>query len=138
MPKVPKKPKMPKEIEFDYIKSNFFRVIRADGAFGGLAPNGAIHMGIYSERQPIPQKVVHAVQDGQLGPELLDKRQGRKAVIREMEVDVVLDIGQAIGLRQWLDDKIDQYKRHVGSLPTIPDMGAAKMNISDSDGEDKK
>ena len=45
-------PKLPKELEFDFIgKSNFFRAIRADGAFGGLAPNGVLHMALYSERQ---------------------------------------------------------------------------------------
>ena len=35
-----KKIAIPSEVEFDFIKSNFFRVIKADGAFGGVAPNG--------------------------------------------------------------------------------------------------
>lgn len=130
MAKASKPPKVPKEIEFDYIKSNFFRVVRADGAFGGLSPNGAIHMGIYSERQPIPKKVVHAVQEGKLGPELLEKRDVRKSIIREMEVDVVLDITQAIGLRQWLDEKIQQYQNLVGPLPVLPEAGTVKINTA--------
>ena len=74
---MPKQPKPPKEIEFDFIKSNLFRVIRGDGAFGGIAPGGAIHMSIYSERHPIPTKTVHKLEGGQLGPELRDRREGR-------------------------------------------------------------
>lgn len=105
------------EVEFDYIKSNFFRVVRSDGAFGGLSPNGAIHMGIYSERHPFPQKVVHPIESGRLGGEIREKRVGRAAVVRELEVDVVMEIGQAIALRDWLNDKLKQYEEIVGPLP---------------------
>jgi hypothetical protein len=110
----------PTELEFDFIKSNFFRVVRADGAFGGLAPGGAIHMSIYSERQPLPQKIVHKIESGTLGPEMLERRQGRKAIVREVEVDIVLEITQAIALRQWLDGQINQYQQLLGPLPVIP------------------
>lgn len=127
MPRPPKKSKSPTEIEFDFIKSNYFRVVRADGVFGGLAPNSSIHMGVYSERQPIPQKMIHSLENGQLGPELRNRRVGRKAIVREVEVDVVLDIAQAMVLRTWLDDKIDQYKKLVGPLPAIPTTPASNV-----------
>jgi hypothetical protein len=123
MSKAPRQPKIPKEIEFDFIKSNYFRVIRADGAFGGLSPTGAIHMGIYSERHAIPQKIFHAIQNRQLGPEITSKRQGRKSIVREMEVDVVLEISQALVLRKWLDERIEQYQKLVGPLPPMPNIG---------------
>ena len=79
--------KRPTEIAFDYIKSNFFRVIHADGAFGGLAPNGNIHMALFSERQAIPTKVVYSVEGTGIGPEISDKREEREALVREVEVD---------------------------------------------------
>ena len=122
MPKSARKPKILKEIAFDFIKSNYFRVIRADGAFGGIAPNGSIHMGLYSERHPIPTKIVHGVvKDAEshslLGAEITSKREVRKSIVREMEVDAVMDITQALALRQWLDDRINQYQQIVGALP---------------------
>jgi hypothetical protein len=58
------------EIEFDFIKSNFFRVIHVDGAFGGLSPNGFVHMALYSERRAIPTKVVHKIEGAALGLKL--------------------------------------------------------------------
>ena len=107
-----KKPKKV-EIAFDFIKSNYFRVIHVDGAFGGLAPNGAIHMSVFSQRHPIPKKVVHELDGAKLGPELLNKREVRKAIVREVEADLVLNIGEAILLRDWLDSRIQEHQRII-------------------------
>ncbi len=121
MPRAAPNQKRGEEIEFDFIKSNLFRVVRADGAFGGVAPSGAIHMAIYSERQAIPTKVVHKIEGGRIGPEIPDKREGRAAIVREVEVDVVLEIQQATVLRDWLTDKINQYHTLVGSTKKAED-----------------
>jgi hypothetical protein len=127
MAKRAEKPELPKELEFDYIKSNFFRVIKADGAFGGLAPNGSVHMALYSERQALPTKIFHKVEPpGTLGPEIREKRQGTKAIVRELEVDAVMDIGAAVVLRNWLDDKITQFQQIIGPLP--PEVLPTKSN----------
>lgn len=113
----PKKEKV-RRLEFDYIKSNFFRVIHADGAFGGLAPNGSIHMSIFSERQSIPTKMVHNLIGNHLGPELKDLRQGRKCIVREVDVDIVLEVQQAIVVRDWLDRKIKERQSIVDPKPS--------------------
>lgn len=95
----------PSEVEFHYIKSNFFRVIRADGAIGGITPQGNVHMALFSERAAIPQKIVFGVDAaGRLGEEL--GREGKNGIVREMEVDVVLDKSAAISLIKWLGEKI--------------------------------
>ena len=45
------------EVAFDFIKSEYFRVIHADGALGGPTPQGLVHMAFYSERPPIPRRM---------------------------------------------------------------------------------
>jgi hypothetical protein len=101
--------KKPAEIAFDYIKSNQFRVIHMNGAFGGLSPNGAeIHMALFNERRPLPRKTVYSIAGGRLGGEDLSKRESRAAFVREVEVDVIMSIESAVNLRIWLDDKIAQ------------------------------
>lgn len=96
-------------LSFDFIKSNYFRVIHMDGAFGGLSPNGTqIHMAIWNERRALPKRVVHPLKDGTLGMEDMAKRDVRPAHVREVEVDVVMDLETATHLRIWLDDKIRQ------------------------------
>ena len=123
---MPKTPKIPKELEYDFIKSNFFRVIHADGAFGGLAPNGNVHMALYSERRAIPTKVIHAVVNGELGPEIPAKRQGRKGLVREVEIDVVMTIEQAEALRMWLVDKIESFQKITGTTVVVRQPGMLK------------
>lgn len=95
------------EIQFDFIKSNYFRVIHGDGAFGGITPHGNIHIGIFSERSPIPKSVVHAANpDGTIGPEIRDRRASRKSIVREIEVDIVMNLTVAKNFHEWLADRI--------------------------------
>lgn len=127
--------KKKQQIEFDFLKSAFFRVIKADGVFGGLTPNGSgIHMGFYSERHPYPQKITHDLTEAGLGPEHRDRRVGRTAIVRELEVGVSFDIATAIVIRNWIDDKLQQYVKLVGPLP-VADIQA---QASQSNGKGKK
>jgi hypothetical protein len=52
-----------------------------------------------------------------MGSELREKRQVRSAIVREVEVDVAMDIMQAIVLRDWLTDKIAQFEKLIGPIP---------------------
>ena len=74
-----------------YMKSNLFRVVHADGAMGALTPRGLVHMTLYSERAAIPKRGFRAIsEDGQhLEPEVFTETIG--GVIRELEVDVLMD-----------------------------------------------
>lgn len=78
------------EITFDFIKSNFFRVIHVDGAIASAHPNGNIHLSLWNERSSIPRQVVYKINpDGVLGEEI--DRVDRNSLIREVEVDLILD-----------------------------------------------
>jgi hypothetical protein len=62
------------EIAFEYIKSNLFRVIHADGAIGGVTPSGNLHLAFFSERPAIPRMIVHKRDpSGTLGPPIPEK-----------------------------------------------------------------
>ena len=109
------KPKIPSTLEFDYIKSRFFRVISIDGAFGGVSPNGkTIHMAVYTERRAIPTKTVHPIADGVVQKEDPSLRQSRIANIREVEADIALSLETAVALQTWLQEKIEQLAKSQG------------------------
>lgn len=101
-------------MEAQFVRSNFYRVVHADGAWGGLTPHGQIRMAIYSEAQQFPQSVTYDISSGRaeevgrtptgLGPNKL---------IRELEVDVVLDLRVARSLHDWLGGKITQLERVI-------------------------
>jgi hypothetical protein len=97
----------PEKIKFHYLKSQLFRIIRADGAYGGITPRLGVFLSFYSERPPIPTVMVHDVgDDGILGEERRSERQTRDGIIREAEVGVILDLDTAKSLATWLGEKI--------------------------------
>lgn len=99
------------KIRFDYIKSQYFRVIHADGAIGSVTPVGFIHLAFYNERSAIPRQITHLVKpDGTLGERVFEDTVGRETIVREMDVDVVLSITVAENLRKWLGEKVKEAK----------------------------
>ena len=96
------------KIPFHYIKSNFFRVIHADGAVGGVTPSGDIFFSLWSQRNPIPKLVVHELgEEGTLGEELLSERETRQGLVREVEIGVGMSPETARGLVEWLTKKLE-------------------------------
>ncbi len=92
-------------IRFRFIKGNFFRVIHADGAWGGIDPRGHIQFALYNERRPIPRVTAMEVRGGQPTPERIEEEE--PGMVREVEVEVIMDLATAISFRSWLDDKIE-------------------------------
>lgn len=94
-----------KEIQTRFTRSNFCRVIRMDGAWGSITPQGLIHMAIYNERWEMPAGSTITAGPNSKLKEVADTTEGR--AIREIEADIFLDLPTAISLRNWLNDKIE-------------------------------
>ena len=100
-------------VDFHYIKANSFHVVFADGVWGGITPRGYIGMSFFSERYPIPKKLVHETKaDGTLGPET--NRETKIGIIREVGVEVQMDLAMAKSFRSWLDEKITVLEQQTG------------------------
>jgi hypothetical protein len=100
----------PPTVKFHYIKSNLFRVVHADGAYGGLSPTGDIFFSLFSQRPPIPTLTVQGVKEsGELGDEILENRTTRDGIVREMEVGITMRPEVAEGVVKFLQEKIEQY-----------------------------
>lgn len=103
----------PEQIRFHFIKSNFFRVVHADGVFGGATPKGLLQMAFFSERFPIPLSVTHAVSPTSpdsvgIGKEL--QRETKDGVVREVEVEVIMNLSAALAFQEWLHGHIKQLR----------------------------
>jgi hypothetical protein len=103
-------PVPPTHIAINYLKSSLFRVIHVSGAVGGISPSGLLEMNLFSERSPIPRRVVYAITpELTLGEEL--EREGREGVIREIEMASLMDLATARVLHEWLGKKIELIER---------------------------
>jgi hypothetical protein len=95
------------QVRFDYIKSNLFRVIHVDGIFGGISPNRKIHFSAWNERWPIPKQLSYKLTpEGTRGEEIKEARVSRDAVVREVEVHLIMDVATAKRVHVWLGQKI--------------------------------
>jgi hypothetical protein len=119
------------EVTFNYFKSQFFRVIHADGAWGGVSPRGDIHISFYNERIAIPDKSRLRISESgtAVRPEEFEST---SAIVREVEVDVVVDLTTAIQLREWLNNKIKTLETIIKmaqepQLETRDDINDEKM-----------
>lgn len=102
----------PSTIQFDYIKGNFFRTARADGAWAGTNGFSDVVLNFYSERTPIPKQTVYYLRDGHtLADEIPERRISREGMIREVEISVSMNLEVAKSLQQLLE-------RHIKAIET--------------------
>jgi hypothetical protein len=110
----------PGEVSFHFIKSNFFRVIHVDGIWGGLTPDGNLHISLYSERPAIPSRMVFRLSnEGELDDEIQEKRVSKDGIVREVESSLILDMATTVALRNWLDGVID----HIENIENESENG---------------
>ncbi len=97
--------RVPNSVTFHYIKSQQFRVVHSDGIIGSVTPRGLIHYVVYSERQAIPQSMTHTLDDGNKVGDVVQSI-GKGGIVREMEVDVIMDPQTAKMFHKWLGDRL--------------------------------
>ncbi len=123
-------------VSFDYLKSNFFRIVHADGLIGSTTPTLELLVHFWSERFPIPAQVTHEVAtEGTLGEEIKERRVSRQAVVRELEVGIVMHLDVARTFRDWLTRKIeeteklaaDHAKKLEDAFVSSPSAGNARL-----------
>jgi hypothetical protein len=99
------------QIEVYYHKSNFFRVVHSDGCYGGINPRGMINCGFYSERGAIPLRTTIQLTDGQPSSEtVVESKQG---LVRELEVDVTMDLNAAASFYNWLRVQMEVLRQQL-------------------------
>jgi hypothetical protein len=99
---------VPRTINFDYVKGNNFRVLHADGAYLAGSSTG-LTLSFYSERQPIPRRVVHELGSNyEVGKELSEQKVVRDAIIRDVDVTFALSLETAKSLVKALGEVIQR------------------------------
>jgi len=115
------KPKQAPEVQrlsVDYIKSNFFRVVHADGVWGAANPEN-IEIVFWNTRPAIPQRLNLVVSSE--GDVREEGAVTRADLVRETEVAVIMSLDIAADFHKWLGEKIDAAKPLRGKAKEKPD-----------------
>jgi hypothetical protein len=107
-------------LTFHYIKSNFFRVLHADGVIGSPGPSGdSVRVCFFSDRVPLPLQVEVAVgNDGRVGDEL--SQVARKGLVREVDAEIVMSLDVAQQVAEFI-------QRQVAAAKEMSDRFEAKQ-----------
>ena len=89
-----------------FIRGNGLRVVHVDGAWGGITPQGLVHLGLFSEYVEPPASVTYAA--GPAGQAQEIQRTGGGSVTRELEVIAIMSPNVARAVRDWLDTRIGE------------------------------
>jgi hypothetical protein len=102
----------PNKLRIEYKKSQCFRVIHADGAYGGTTPRLQLFIAFYNERFPIPQVLTYETSaTGAPEREIITERESKEGFFREVEVGVTLDITAAKGFLSWLTEHVAELEK---------------------------
>ncbi|MCI0598508.1 MAG: hypothetical protein L0Y60_03145 [Beijerinckiaceae bacterium] len=97
-----------KEVKFHFIKAPDYKEFSPNGMFGGHCPNGDICVALYSERLPIPEEIVYAIDGNILGQEIKEKRVGKVDYVRIVQAVIQLDLSVAKSFVEWLQERINE------------------------------
>jgi hypothetical protein len=105
-------------VSFKYIFPSDLKELHVNGAFGGVAPDGMIHMALYSERQAIPN-----VEKRLMNPDktLGDKKEEEKKYeyVRIVQASLVFNDKVATSFINWLDGRIkdlEQLREQIAKI----------------------
>jgi hypothetical protein len=111
---------IPEKLRVEFVKGNLFRVVHADGAYGGITPRLDLFITFYTERFPIPKVLTFEMSpEGVPAKEVSSERESKEGVIRECEIGVVVDLPIAKSFLQWLTEKVaelEEAKERVGKI----------------------
>ena len=96
----------PDRLEILYTKSNACRVVHADGAYGGVTPTLNIYMALYSQHNATPTATTLRF-DRATKVAAEEIHAPSHQMVREIESEVIMSLGTARALRDWLTGRLD-------------------------------
>ena len=109
-------PQMPSEVEFFFEYDKDYRIVAANGVWGGFTPRGDIRLDFFVEGQSVPESIQNKItEDGKLGAEIAGSRKPEKKIVRRLQIGVLLSQEEADSLANFI-------KGRLAELETIKGM----------------
>jgi hypothetical protein len=100
-----------KTIRFVYKRAPDYRLLPANGGFGGLTTSGAISIDFYVERQAMPaEEIIRVREDSAVQRDIIPDV-AEKIIDREVLVGFLLTSSSAKAIGQWLIEQADKAER---------------------------
>jgi hypothetical protein len=101
----------PKKVRFNYKKADDYRILYANGAYGGFTPRKELMFHFFHEYKKTLETEVMAIgEDGSTIPLKKDIPEELE-MIRELKVGIVLTIEEAFNIGRWMLDKVEEFRK---------------------------
>jgi hypothetical protein len=104
-----------KKVKFALKKSSDYRLIPANGAWGGVTPRGDFTLDFFVEHTSTPDYIVHELKpDGGLGAEVereVQQEGNIYAITRELVGGVLLSLGEAKSMANFILEKCAEFEK---------------------------
>ena len=108
----------PGKIRFTYNRSNYYREIISNGAFGGITPDLDIHVSLFSQHHAdFVEQIFELTEKGTVGPEISGEQPDIKTIAREIEIGITMNIPAALQLARWLQARVQEAAKIAGFEP---------------------
>jgi len=98
-----------RQIKFFFEYDPAYRLIGANGVWGGITPRGDVRLDFFVEAQGIPKEVVNLITpEGSLGPEL--SRSPAQRIVRRIQVGVLLSLEQAESTADFIKSRVADFR----------------------------
>ena len=102
-----------RQVLVNYVKATDYREVHCDGAIGGITPQGAVWIGFYAERMPIPRltemtllPVEGGFQADNANPE--KSIESKDGLLRAMQVGCYMDVASLESLYGWIGKQLER------------------------------
>lgn len=102
------------EVETHFIKSPDFKTVQITGAWGGVLGNGIMNINLFTERIPIPQRIVLEVESD--GKTIREKyKEGKNGIVREVQMGILMDYTTAKSVYEFLGNALKDQEKIVNA-----------------------
>lgn len=99
-----------RQAKFYYEYDPNYRLVAANGIWGGITPRGDVRLDFFVESVGIPESVTNLITpEGNLGPEL--SRSPERRFIRRLQVGVLLSLEEAESISDFITEKIAEFRK---------------------------
>lgn len=94
------------KVNFYYQKSNLFRVIHADGAWGGLTPDLQVFFSLFNSGPAMPQMMGYELRPEGTLEDIPAMAVSKDGIVREVEVGIVMSPENVKALIAFLEGRL--------------------------------
>ena len=98
-------------VKISYPASNDYRIVYANGAYGGITPDGSeIKFDLFQEYSQPPEYEIRQIHGVRMGDPVA-KQPATPEILRERVVGVVISLDKAEVIANWMLEKIEKFRK---------------------------